>query len=371
MYFVISAGGTAGHINPALAVADELRQRGHEILFVGTPDHIESRLATQAGFEFTGFPVSGFDKAHPLTLVSSGAKLLKATRAAKKLFKSKRPDAVVTFGAYVSIPVGRAAFEMDIPLIIHEQNSVPGMANAYLAKHATAIALTYAESAQGLEGACEPVVLGNPVRASFETCTRDEARASLGIPHDALVLLVMGGSLGAQHVNKAICDMKDRLLSINGLCVIQSTGEGDYENVLSQLNLSDEEKKRWRVSPYIDSMNEVLVASDLVISRAGASSVAEIMTVGIPSVLVPYPHARGDHQTLNAQSCVTVGAARLVPDSEVETATFSDLIIELLDDKASRDTMAEASKKLSGSDARMRLADMVEQCARGNDSEQS
>ncbi len=367
MYYVIAAGGTAGHINPALAVADELRRRGHEILFVGTPNHIESRLATQAGFEFMGFAVSGFDKAHPLTLVSSGAKLLKATRAAKKLFKSKHPDAVVTFGAYVSIPVGRAAFEMGIPLIIHEQNSVPGMANAYLAKHATAIALTYAESAQGLEGACEPVVLGNPVRASFETCTRDQARASLGIPDDALILLVMGGSLGAQHVNKAICDMKERLLAIDGLHVIQSTGESDYENVLAQLDLGDEEQKRWRVSPYIDSMNEALVASDLVVSRSGASSVAEIMTVGVPSVLIPYPYARGDHQTLNAQSCVAVGAACLVADADVESAGFSDLLIELLGDKARRDTMTQACKKLSGSDARMRLADMVEKCARGND----
>lgn len=369
MYFVISAGGTAGHINPALAVADELRRRGHEILFVGTPDHIESRLAAQAGFDFTGFAVSGFDKAHPLTLVTSGAKLLKATRAAKRLFARKRPDAVVTFGAYVSIPVGRAAFEKGIPLIIHEQNSVPGMANAYLAKHATAVALTYAESAAGLEAAREPVVLGNPVRASFETCTRDEARAALGISADALVLLVMGGSLGAQHVNKALCDMKERLLAIDGLHVIQSTGEGDYDNVLSQLALSDAERARWHVSPYIDSMNEVLVASDLVISRAGASSVAEIMTVGVPCVLIPYPHARGDHQTLNARSCVAVGAARLVPDSEVETEAFSDLIIGLLGDGACRDTMAKACKELSGSDARMRLADMVEQCARGNDGE--
>lgn len=366
MYYVIAAGGTAGHINPALAVAGELRRRGHEILFVGTPDHIESRLATQVGFEFRGFAVSGFDKAHPLTLVSSGAKLLKATRAAKKLFKSKRPDAVVTFGAYVSIPVGRAAFEMGIPLVIHEQNSVPGMANAYLAKHATAIALTYEESARGLEGACEPVVLGNPVRASFETCTRAEARASLGISDDALVLLVMGGSLGAQHVNRAICDMKDRLLAIDGLHVIQSAGESDYENVLAQLDLSDDERKRWHVSPYIDSMNEVLVASDLVVSRAGASSVAEIMTVGVPSVLIPYPYARGDHQTLNARSCVAVGAARLVPDADVENADFSDLLVELLGDKTRRDTMTQACKKLSGSDARIRLADMVEQCARGN-----
>ena len=369
MYFVISAGGTAGHINPALAVADELRRRGHDILFVGTPDHIESRLAAQAGFEFESFAVSGFDKAHPLTLLTSGAKLLKATRAARRLFAARRPDAVVTFGAYVSIPVGRAAFEMNIPLVIHEQNSVPGMANAYLAKHATAIALTYPESAEGLDGACDPVVLGNPVRASFEACSRHVARKALGMPDAALVLLVKGGSLGAQHVNTAICAMKDRLLAIEGLHVIQSTGQGDYVRVLGQLALSADEEGRWHVSSYIDSMNEVLAASDLVVSRAGASSLAEIMTVGVPAVLIPYPHARGDHQTINAQSCVTAGAARLVSDADVETTAFSDLLIELLGDEGCRDTMAQACKKLSGSDARMRLADLVEQCARGNDGE--
>ena len=170
-------------------------------------------------------------------------------------------------------------------------------------------------------------------------------------------------------MNTAICAMKDRLLAIEGLHVIQSTGQGDYERVLGQLALSADEEGRWHVSSYIDSMNEVLAASDLVVSRAGASSLAEIMTVGVPAVLIPYPHARGDHQTINAQSCVAAGAARLVSDADVETAAFSDLLIELLGDEGCRDTMAQACKKLSGSDARMRLADLVEQCARGNDGE--
>lgn len=363
MNFVVSAGGTAGHINPALAVADELRQRGHRIHFVGTPDHLEARLAQEAGFEFTGFAVSGFDKARPLTLITSGMKLLRATRAAKRLFKRHEPDAVVTFGAYVSIPVGRAAFEMGIPLIIHEQNSAPGMANVYLARHATKVAVTYPESVPGLEGHEEPEVIGNPVRASFETIDRDEARAGLGIPKGATLLLVMGGSLGAQHVNTALCKMKDRLLAVDDLHVIQSTGELDYERVVEELDLDEEQAERWRVFPYIDSMDEALTASDLVISRAGASSVAEIMTVGVPAIFIPYPFARGDHQTTNAQACVNAGAARLVPDDEVENAEFADLVMELLEDSATRDTMARACKSLSGSDARKKLADMVEQCA--------
>lgn len=369
MYFVVSAGGTAGHINPALAVADELRRRGHEILFAGTPDHIEAKLATQAGFEFAPFAVSGFDKAHPLTMLTSGARLLRATRAAKRMFRSRRPDAVITFGAYVSIPVGRAAFEMGVPLVIHEQNSVAGMANVYLARHADVTALTYAESARGLEAKSEPVVIGNPVRASFGTCTRADARAALGLPTDALVVLVMGGSLGARHLNRAVCAMKEQLLSIGNLHVIHSTGTADYDEVLARLALTDDEARRWRVHPYIDSMCEALSSSDLVISRAGASSVAEIMTVGVASILVPYPHARGDHQTLNAQACVAAGAARLVADADVESPAFSDLVMELLGDGACRDTMARASEGLSGSNARIRLADMAEQCALRNSGE--
>jgi UDP-N-acetylglucosamine--N-acetylmuramyl-(pentapeptide) pyrophosphoryl-undecaprenol N-acetylglucosamine transferase len=365
LYFVVTAGGTAGHINPAIAVADELQRRGHEILFVGTPDHIEARLAKQAGFDFTGFAVSGFDKAHPLTLVTSGTKLLKATRKAKQMFEERRPDAVIAFGAYVSIPVGRAAYEMHIPLVIHEQNSVPGMANAYLSKHATVTALTYAQSAAGLESKYEPVVLGNPVRASFETCSRNEGRKALGIPEDALVLLIIGGSLGAQHLNEAMCALKERLLAIDDLYVIHSTGERDHDAVIERLALTPEESQRWKVSPYIDAMGPTIAASDLIVSRAGASSLAEIMTIGVPSVLIPYPHARGDHQTLNAQSCVSVGAAELIADADVETPAFSNLIVELLGDRARRDTMATACKQLSGTDARVRLADIVEQCAQG------
>lgn len=369
MYFVISAGGTAGHINPALAVADELRSRGHEILFVGTPDHIESKLAEKDGFDFVGFHVSGFDKAHPLTLVSSGAKLIKASRTAKRIFKDKRPDAVATFGAYVSIPVGTAAHDMHIPLVIHEQNSVAGMANVFLSKHASVVAVTYPESIEGLSAKHAPIVVGNPVRASLEKCARKDARSALGIPEDALVLMVMGGSLGAQHVNRAIVSLKDRLLEVNGLHIIHSTGEFDYENVVEQLDLSDDEKKRWRVLPYIDSMGEALASSDLVVSRAGASSLAEIMTIGVPSILIPYPYARGDHQTLNARSCVEAGASKLISDEDVEKPAFADMLFELLEDKESRDTMIEACKKLSGSDARIRLADIIEQCAQGNEIE--
>ena len=134
MYFAIAAGGTAGHVNPAIAVASELEKHGHDVMFFGTPNHIESRLAKDAGFDFTDLDVAGFDKAHPTTFLTSSIKILKATSKVKEMFSQRRPDAVITFGAYVSLPVGRAANSCKIPLVIHEQNSVAGMANKYLAK---------------------------------------------------------------------------------------------------------------------------------------------------------------------------------------------------------------------------------------------
>ena len=356
MYFVISAGGTAGHINPALAVADELRKGGHEILFVGTPNHIESKLACEENFPFMGLKLCGFDKSKPWTIFSAVKKILSASKKMKKLFIDKRPDAVLGFGAYVSIPVGRAAKSLGIPLIIHEQNSVPGMANKYLSKYASLLALTYKESQKYFNCNAKTIVTGNPVRSSFESNSRENARMLLNIPSDSLVLLVFGGSLGAHHINSTICSMKDELLKIDNLYIIHSTGERDFDFVKNTLNLNDEQKIHWKVFDYIKNMGDVLAASDLVISRAGASSLAEIMTIGVASILVPYPYARSDHQTLNAKSCVEAGAAELIADKDVDSPEFSALVMELLLNKSKRDNMAKACDEFSGSNARQCLS---------------
>ena len=363
MYFVVSAGGTAGHVNPALAVADELRGRGHEILFVGTPDHIEARLAADAGFPFLGLSVAGFDKARPWTLLSSGFKLERATKGVARMFSERRPDAVAGFGAYVSIPVGRAAHAARIPLVIHEQNSVPGMANSYLAKRADVTALTYPSSADLLEPAGSCVVVGNPVRESVEKSSREAGRAVLGLGADAVVMLVTGGSLGAAHLNSAVCALKDDLLARENLVVVHSTGQKDYEAVRTRLALTPEQERRWRLHPYIERMGECMAACDFIVSRAGASSLAEIMTLQLPSILVPYPHARGDHQTLNARACVEAGAAQLVADADVEGVQFRTLVLGLAGDAKRRATMRKACAKLSGANARKALADAIEQAA--------
>ena len=359
MVIVLSGGGTAGHINPALALAEVLQARGHTVLFAGTPHGVEARLVREANIPFTAFEAAGFDRSRPASIVSAVRKILKSTRDAKRWFSDVKPDVVVGFGGYVSIPVGRAAEIMGIPVVVHEQNSVMGMANKYLAKHAKAVALTYEVAGSAVEDASKIVVTGNPVRASVLAASRAEGRAMLGVPDDALMLLVFGGSLGARHLNSAVAALKDRLLGIENLFVVHVTGPKELEAVEEALALTSDEQKRWKLFGYQDRMGEALAASDMVVSRAGATSLAEISALHLPALLVPFPFATEDHQTTNAKAYVAGNAAYMVSDDRVESDEFAALLFSMIEDEAVRERMREASKAFKTKDAAARLADVV------------
>ena len=359
MLFVLSGGGTAGHINPAIALAEELTRRGHEVRFAGTPTGIESRLAVQAGFAFEPFEAAGFNRRHPLSLVKA-LKLINASRVkAKKWFAQIKPDAVVGFGGYVCIPVCRAAEEMHIPMMLHEQNSVMGVANKELAKGAVKVALTYEVAGNSVADKSKLVLTGNPVRSTIFESTREEGRAYLGIPEDALLLLVFGGSLGARHLNTAICALKERLLAVPDLYIVHVTGPKELETVQADLALTDEEAKRWIVKGYEDQMGKVMAACDATVARAGATSLAEISARQIPALLVPFPYATADHQTMNARSYVDAGAAYMVADADVEEAEFADKLFDLLGSADVRASMHEAAASFDTANAAEKLADMV------------
>ena len=252
MRIVLSGGGTAGHINPALALADVLRERGHEVLFAGTPGGIESRLVPAAGIPYKAFEAAGFNRNHPLTLPKAIMKIQRSTKLARKWFSEVHPDCVVGFGGYVCIPVARAAEQCGIPVVVHEQNSVMGMANKYLARRARAVCLTYDHAARALSDKSHVVLTGNPVRASVFAATRAEGRAAFGVPEDARMLLVTGGSLGARHLNAAIVQRKDMLLGYPDLHIVHVTGPKELDSVTEQLALTDEQAKRWRLMGYTD-----------------------------------------------------------------------------------------------------------------------
>jgi UDP-N-acetylglucosamine--N-acetylmuramyl-(pentapeptide) pyrophosphoryl-undecaprenol N-acetylglucosamine transferase len=363
----IAAGGTAGHINPALALAEELAARGHQVEFFGQPKKLESTLVPQAGFPFNPIDVTGFDRSRPWTLVSALWRMRAAQKTIGRHFGSSRPDVAVGFGAYIELPLINWCHAQGIPCVIHEQNSVPGLANKTSAAKVKTVCVSLPVAIDAFRGKVGPdtqiVVTGNPVRQSVIRADRAEGRRSLGIPKDATMLLVFGGSLGARHLNEGVAALKSKLLSRKDLYVIHSTGKGEYDSVVQELALTPDEAARWRVMPYIDRMGEALAAADLVLSRAGASSVAEIAALAVPSMLVPYPFATADHQTTNARYLVDAGAAVLLPDEKIDTSEFEDDLLGLVDDPARRQAMRDAARGLAQDKAALALADQVESAA--------
>ncbi len=359
MVIVLSGGGTAGHITPALALAEELQSRGHTVAFAGTPDGIEARLVRDEGIVFEAFEAAGFDRARPTTLFSSTAKIMKSTRAAKRWLADVKPDAVVGFGGYVCVPVGRAAASLRIPLILHEQNSVMGMTNRYLSRKAAKVALTYEQSGDAVTDKDKVVVTGNPVRPSIFNATREQGRSFLGIPEKATVLLVFGGSRGARHLNEAIIRLKDSLLADEVLHVVHITGPQELDAVKEQLQLSVAERIRWHLFGYQDRMGDVYAAADAVVARAGATSLAEISARRIPALLVPFPYATQDHQTGNAKAYVEGGAALMIADDHLDTDAFGEKLLTLLEDERLREKMTLAAAAFDTRNAVSRLADVV------------
>jgi len=351
-------------VYPALTVAEQFADAHDEVLFVGTPDGLESRLVPASGVPFRALAASGFDRARPLTLVASSVRIAISTVRAWRWLGREHFDVVIGFGGYVSIPVGFAALLRHRPLVLHEQNSVPGLANRVLSRWARAVGVTYEESIGGLKRPERAVVTGNPVRPVVLAANRGRGRDALAVGSDDIVLVVFGGSRGARHLNAAMVGLRERLLGISRLHIVHVAGKAEAESVRAALfSAGGDGGGRWRVLDYVEDMGPLLAAADLVVARAGATSIAEITALGLPAVLVPYPYATDDHQTKNAATMVAHGAAALVPDAELDEERFGDILVGLLGDPGRRASMAAASRSLGRPDAARRVADLARQAA--------
>jgi len=269
--FLLSGGGTAGHIYPALTVASLLAGGARDdVLFVGTPDGLEARLVPEAGVAFEPLSSAGFDRGSPLTLVTSSVKVLVSAVGAWRLVGRYSPDVVVGFGGYVSLPVGLAAVVRRVPLVIHEQNSVPGLANRVLSRWARAAGVTYESSVKHLAHPERAIVTGNPVRDEITRSTREAGRRLLGIDPGALVLLVFGGSRGARRLNDAVVRLWPKLAEIPSLHVVHVTGGIDAGRVSEMMAQTLQGGTgRYQAYEYLDDMGGALAAADLVVARAG------------------------------------------------------------------------------------------------------
>ncbi len=351
-------------------MADRLLADGHEVLVVGTPNGPEARLAHEAGLLFHALRARGFDRSRPLSLLPAVAVLISSTVHAWRLLHRTRPQVVVGFGGYVSLPVGFASRMRGIPLVLHEQNSVPGMANRLLSRWARAIAVTYPRSVSRLGDGGRVTVTGNPVRAEVLNADRDSARKALKLSSKAVLLLVFGGSRGARHLNEAMIATRDRLLLQPDVRVMHVAGHAEAESVRAAVKDSGGDAGgRYMVLDYIEDMGSALAAADVVVARAGATSIAEITAVGRASVLVPYPYATEDHQTLNARDVESIGGAIMVADSELDGARFAEAIEELISNPEKRERMASAALELGMPDATERLADLIVECGSERGSE--
>ena len=325
---------------PALAVADALSEQGHQVRFIGG-DRAEVRLVPQAGYELEQLDVRGFSRTDPVAAAKAGVQALGAYRGASKLLKAWKPDVVMGGGGYVAGVVGAAAIRRRIPLVLTEADSHLGLSNRVLAKKARRVCLAF--PVHGAEG--EPfLVTGRPVPPP--ATDRAAARARFGIGDDEQLVLVFGGSLGARSINEA---------AIEGLAgapyrVLHAGGTRDEELLRPRVPA-----ERYQLEPYIDRFNEALLACDLCVARSGGS-VFEIAAHGRPSILVPYPHAAGDHQRGNAMALVDRGAAILIDDPDMTAERLRTEVDALLADPARLAAMGEAALAFARPDAAEAIA---------------
>jgi len=358
---LVSGGGTAGHVYPALTVAALVSADARDrVAYVGAPNSLEMRLAGEEGIEFVAVPASGWDRARPLTLVSGLFTAIASTVRCIRLLRRDRTDVAVGFGGYVSVPLSLAAVVCRVPLVLHEQNSVPGVANRILARFARTVCVTYADSVALLPHPERAIVTGDPVRESVLRADRDAGRVAFGISPAETLLLVFGGSRGARHLNSALVGLRDRLQDAQGIRVVHIAGPAEAATVRATLESHDGGAPEWwQVLEYVGEMGDLLAASDLIVCRAGATTLAELSVLGKASVLVPYPYATDDHQTLNAGPFVRAGASVLVADTELDAPGFGETLLALLGDRSTRAGMESAARSLGRPDAARALVEAM------------
>lgn len=372
MKFLFATGGTAGHINPALAVASYIRDnyKDAEIMFIGTADHMESRLVPNAGFAFKTIEINGFKRSFsPKAIVANVKtvfKLIKSEQESKKIIRDFAPDVVIGFGGYVSGPVLQEAAKLHIPCCIHEQNAYPGITNKQLAKQVDRIMLTVEDAAKHLDCKNEPTVTGLPVRGELLNKSKKSAREELSVPDGKYLVLSFGGSLGAAPLNDSMFDILLRHADDGSVYHIHSVGTNGAEYLdkfvekgFERVSDTVVRKATVEVRKYIDNMDVCMAAADLVVGRAGASSLSEIEAMGKASILVPSPYVAENHQFHNAMALVNRNAARIIEEKVLTAESLSNMIDSLLSSQEQLFEIEKNAKSMAVLDSRERIADII------------
>jgi UDP-N-acetylglucosamine--N-acetylmuramyl-(pentapeptide) pyrophosphoryl-undecaprenol N-acetylglucosamine transferase len=354
---LIAAGGTGGHVYPAIAIADALRETSDnvDILFVGTKNHMEWEVASKAGYDIKNIWISGFHRRLTLKNLLFPVKLITSLVQSLVIINRYNPDITISCGGYVAGPVGWVAAKKAVPLVIQEQNSYPGVTNRILGRNAELIFTAFTD-ADHYFPAGSTKLAGNPTRKSLTKADRQEALETFSFDNSKHTLLVLGGSGGAKRINEAMSHHIHSLHDELNLQIIWQCGKRYYDQIRRDIEPTNFENLR--LKDFIHEMPKAYAVADLVISRAGALSCSELALTGKPSILVPSPNVAGDHQTKNAESMVQEGAAKLAADSELETI-LADLVKEIITDEQKLNEMSKAAKKLARPDAAEEIATEV------------
>ena len=357
MKYLISGGGTGGHIFPAVSIANALRELDPqaEILFVGALGRMEMERVPQAGYQIIGLPVRGFNRSQPWKNISVMVDLLRSMRMARKIIKDFRPDVGVGVGGYASGAAMKVAARMGVPILLQEQNGFAGVTNKLLKDNASVICVAY-DHMDRFFPADKIILTGNPVRQNL---TSGKAHKVKGKKN----LLIIGGSLGARTINEAIANGLDKLAA-SGIQVVWQTGKiyyEQYKNILKQKS----EITNIEIHEFLSDMPDRYATADLVISRAGASSISELCLLGKPCILVPSPNVAEDHQTHNAMALVEKNAAVLVKDKDANN-TLVDTAIQLIKDTQQLETLHNNILTLAQPDSAKRIAQEVIKLAKAN-----
>ncbi|PCS01577.1 undecaprenyldiphospho-muramoylpentapeptide beta-N-acetylglucosaminyltransferase [Lactococcus fujiensis] len=361
MRIILTGGGTGGHIYPALAFIKYLKavEPDSEILYVGTKRGLENKIVPAAGIEFKTVDVQGFKRSLSLDNFRTIAKFLSSTNEAKKIIKAFKPDVVVGTGGYVAGPVLYAAERLHIPTLIHEQNSIPGITNKFLSKKVTKIAVAF-EAAKSYFPAEKTFFTGNPRAQEVANLqASDILEKDYGLQKDKKTVVIFGGSRGAMTINEAFKSALPLFEEVD-YQVVYASGQIYYDEDHSIFE-KYKDSKNIAIRPYISNMLELFASTDLVLCRAGATTIAEVTALGLPTIFVPSPNVTADHQTKNAQALVDKDAAKMIRDADLTGEVMVKTISDIFANEENYQKMSENSRKAGVPDASTRLYQLVKE----------
>lgn len=368
MNFLFACGGTAGHINPAIAVAGRLKELMPEskFLFVGAKGKMEEDLVPRAGYDIALIEITNIQRSLSPAGIKHNLKtamnVVKSLSASKRIIREFQPDVVIGTGGYVCFPVLKAAQMLNIPTVLHESNAVPGLTTKMLAGGVDVMMVGFEESVSAYKNSEVVKVTGTPVRGDFRTYSKEKAKKELGIDPKEKLIVSVWGSLGATRMNEIMADFIADTYKDSDFDLIHAAGRERYDTMMDRLNSlcpAGYSRQGYDVRPYIYDMSRVMAAADLVVCRAGASTLAELALMGKPCVLVPSPNVTNNHQEKNARVLERAGGAVVLVEAGLTSDTFTKTVTELIADDMRLNEMAEAMKRAAPADATERMTDVV------------